>query len=138
MHLSDFISYTVTLSSILLDMSTLNASCHCGAVTIQAEKDSVKGIVKCYCRDCQKHLGNFAPWVVCNKENSGIAGPVGEYASSPTVKRLFCTSCGSSLAKSPNEGSMLLVAAGCFEQPLDLEVVKEVFVEAKEPWMLSK
>ena len=119
-------------------MSTLNASCHCGAVEIKAEKDSVKGIVNCYCRDCQKHLGNFAPWVVGTKENTEITGPVGEYASSPAVMRLFCTKCGSSLGKSPNEGSVLLVAAGCFEQPLDLEVVKEVFVEAKEPWMLSK
>ncbi len=138
MHLFNFISYAATISSILFDMSILNASCHCGAVTFKAEGSTVKGIVKCYCRDCQKHLGNFAPWVVCTKENTEIAGPVGEYASSPAVKRLFCKDCGSSLAKSPNEGNVLLIAAGCFEQPLDLEVVKEVLVEAKEPWMLSK
>lgn len=116
-------------------MTTLAASCHCGAVTITTNKDSVKGIVKCYCRDCQKHLGNYAPWVVCSKEETSFNGPVGEYTSSEVAKRLYCKECGSSLAKMPNSGEVTLVAAGCFEQPLHLEVIKEVFTEAKEPWM---
>jgi len=116
-------------------MTSLHASCHCGAVTIKTDLPSVKGIVKCYCRDCQKYLGNYAPWVVCDKGATQIDGSVGEYTSSDVAKRLYCKDCGSSLAKVPNDSEIVLVAAGCFDQPLNLEVIKEVFVEAKEPWM---
>lgn len=113
----------------------MKGSCHCGKVQILSEKESIPGIVKCFCRDCQKHLGNFAPWVVCEKEDTTITGSVGEYQSSDDVHRLFCTDCGASIAKRPISGTKVLIAAGMFKQPVDLEVTNEVFTEAKEPWM---
>ncbi len=113
----------------------INASCHCGGVTITTERDSVLGIVKCYCFDCQKLMGNYAPWVVCAKNETVLDGSVGRYASSETSERLFCTVCGSSLAKEPLEGEKILIAAGVFSPPLDLTVIKEVFTEDKQAWM---
>ena len=66
----------------------IQASCHCGKVMIETESESIPGIVKCFCFDCQKHLGNFAPWVVCSKKDTTITGPVGKYASSAVAPRL--------------------------------------------------
>jgi hypothetical protein len=113
----------------------INGSCLCGAVTITSELDSIPGVVQCFCRDCQKHLGNFAPWVVCEKESTHLEGPVRSYASSEISHRLSCEKCGASLAKQPNEGPKILIAAGIFDQPLDLQVIKQVFAEDKQPWM---
>lgn len=110
-------------------------SCHCGKTTITTVKSSIPGIIKCYCRDCQQHLGNFAPWVVCKKSDTQIEGEVGEYESSEGIKRLFCTTCGASIAKRPDDGEVVVIAAGIFDQPLDFEVIKEVFTESKQPWM---
>ena len=118
-----------------MNTKALVGSCHCGKVAINVAPDSVPGIVKCFCRDCQKHLGNYAPWVVCHKSATTISGSVGEYASSPVAVRLYCTQCGASIAKRPVEGEKVLIAAGIFNQPLELDVIKEVFTEAKESWM---
>lgn len=112
----------------------INGSCHCGGVRISTDGD-VSGIVKCYCRDCQQILGNYAPWVVCNASTTNISGSIGDYKSSDVAQRLFCTSCGASIAKRPYEGGMILIAAGIFEQPLRQDVIKEVFTERKQPWM---
>ncbi len=113
----------------------IEGSCLCGAVTVTSKKESVVGIVQCFCVDCQKHLGNFAPWVVCEKESTNLEGPVRSYASSKASNRLSCEKCGASLAKQPNDGPKFLIAAGIFEQPLDLQVIKQVFTEDKQPWM---
>lgn len=122
------------MSDKLLNMN-IKGSCHCGKTTISTNDASIPGIIRCYCRDCQKHLGNFAPWVVCKKEETKIDGEVGEYQSSEDVKRLFCTNCGASVAKRPDQGENIVIAAGIFDQPLNLNVVEEVFIEAKEGWM---
>ncbi len=113
----------------------IHGTCLCGAVTVTSDREHIAGIVQCFCTDCQKHLGNFAPWVVCEKESTAIEGPVLSYASSETSHRLFCEICGASIAKKPNEGSKLLIAAGIFNQPLDFSVIKQVFTEDKQPWM---
>lgn len=116
-------------------LMNINGSCHCGKITVESDISSDKGIVKCHCRDCQKHLGNFAPWVVCQKIDTQIMGPIGKYQSSEGVYRLFCTDCGASLAKKPDTGEVIVIAAGIFDQPLQLEVIDEIFTEAKQPWM---
>lgn len=114
---------------------SIQGSCLCGKTKIETSKDFITGIVRCFCRDCQKHLGNFAPWVVCEAGSTTISGPVKAYPSSETAERLFCTDCGASLAKRPLAGPKILIAAGIFEQPLDLPIVKEVFTEDKQDWM---
>lgn len=113
----------------------MTGSCLCGKTTITSTDESIVGIVRCYCRDCQKHLGNFAPWVVCEKENTVVGGTLGVYRSSEASERLFCTNCGASLAKRPIEGPKILIAAGIFDQPLNLPVIKEVYTEDKQDWM---
>lgn len=110
-------------------------SCLCGHVTITASNEAIIGIVRCFCRDCQKHLGNFAPWVVCDTEKTIISGPVRVFKSSETAERLSCGDCGASIAKRPTTGPKILIAAGIFDQPLNLPVIKEVFTEDKQDWM---
>jgi hypothetical protein len=110
-------------------------SCICGAVTIETESANIPGIVQCFCTDCQKHLGNFAPWVICEKESTLISGPVLSYVSSESSQRLSCEKCGASLGKQPNEGPKVLIAAGMFDQPLEMPVIKQVFTEDRQSWM---
>jgi hypothetical protein len=121
--------------SVILGRMDMYASCHCGGVKIKTDRDAIPGIVKCYCFDCQKLLGNFAPWVVCDKSKTEITGSVGTYQSSESIERLFCTHCGSSLAKKPATGEKILIVAGVFSQPIELEVINEVFTEDKQLWM---
>lgn len=113
----------------------LNGSCHCGKTNVTTNRESVAGIIKCHCVDCQKHLGNFAPWVVCAKDDTSINGEVGEYQSSEGVNRLFCTACGASIGKKPDEGDKIVFVAGIFDKPLEIEVIDEIFTESKEEWM---
>jgi hypothetical protein len=72
---------------------------------------------------------------VCDTESTTILGPVKTYVSSETAERLFCEDCGASLAKRPLQGPKVLIAAGIFDQPLNLTVIKEVFTEDKQDWM---
>lgn len=142
-HLSPHLSPVMHTSAFSRSLSTLcyhtymniQGSCLCGAVTITSNKEQIAGIVQCFCTDCQKHLGNFAPWVVCEKESTQLEGPVRPYASSETSHRLSCETCGASIGKQPNEGPKILIAAGIFDQPLEIPVIKQVFTEDKQVWM---
>jgi hypothetical protein len=55
--------------------------------------------------------------------------------SSGSFHRLSCEKCGASIAKQPIDGPKILIAAGIFDQPLELPIIKQVFIEDKQPWM---
>jgi hypothetical protein len=110
------------------------AQCHCGASTIKTKKETVVGMVNCYCTDCYHYIGNFAPWVVCEKADTTLEGPIGAYESSHEAERLYCEECGSSVGKRTFKGPKIMILAGLFDGIDDLKVVNEVFVESRPKW----
>lgn len=79
--------------------ATLEGGCLCGALRYRVA-GAPFDVDYCHCRMCQKSTG--APvgvWMDFRKEQvEWLAGEPREYASSDTVRRGFCATCGSTIS----------------------------------------
>jgi len=111
--------------------------CLCGEVRFSAE-GSPKWIGYCHCRSCRRHTG--APVSAYagferDKVRFTKGGPT-YFASSPGVRRGFCSRCGSTLSyegdRWPNE---LHLHIGAFNDASSLVPTGQGFPEEKLPWL---
>ena len=115
----------------------LNGSCLCGAVRYEFE-GPVECMASCHCSMCRKHHGAaFATYVGCPNERLRVTA--GEevlrtYASSPSVARRFCGTCGSSLFWAEASGSHTWVAAGTLDVDPGARPTHHIFASTKAPW----
>jgi len=107
----------------------LAGRCLCGAVTFTARPREWHASV-CHCRMCQRWNGGMPVSVLADDLVFGGDAPA-VYRSSPWGERIFCRTCGSSLAWRMQDGSMTAVAAAAFDGPLDLPVTEEIFIDEK-------
>jgi hypothetical protein len=72
--------------------------CHCGAVRFEAN-GAPKFVACCHCADCRRATGGaFSTWVGFRNEQVRCLTSPNFYASSPDVKRGFCSACGTRLS----------------------------------------
>ena len=117
-------------------------SCLCGSVRYRFNSEPVK-VSHCHCRMCQKqHGAAFATYARVAVEDlvyTQGADKLVAYASSPTVRRKFCGSCGSSLEW--NAGDALpgwtSVALATLDTPFQPASIVEVCGESRVPWLGS-
>jgi hypothetical protein len=111
--------------------------CLCGAVRFEAT-GGPKWTAYCHCNSCRKHTG--APVsAFAGYERDKVAftkGALATYASSPGVKRGFCSACGSTLtyegARWPTE---VHFHVGAFDAPQDFPPKGQAFPEERIPWI---
>jgi len=107
----------------------LSGHCLCGAVTFTAGVKEPHADV-CHCTMCQRWNGGI-PVSVMVRELSFSGNALGVYRSSDWGERVFCTTCGTSLAWRMQDGSEAAVAEAAFDPPLDLPLAMEIFIEDK-------
>ena len=115
-------------------------SCLCGKVKYKLLSEPKK-VSHCHCKMCQKqHGAAFATYASVQKNElvftSGLEC-LSEYNSSGTIKRKFCTVCGSSIewsgsAKYPDWAS---VAIATLDTPYKPREIIEIFTETKVCWL---
>ncbi|MGR3803585.1 GFA family protein [Marinibacterium profundimaris] len=112
-------------------MSTaLTGSCLCGACTFTAVPEATSGV--CHCGMCRTWSGGMFIGVGCGDSLSFSDGaPVGVYASSDWGERLFCATCGSTLAWRTTDRKMNVVSVQTFEDPSAFPLVSEIFYDEK-------
>ncbi|MGX1099022.1 GFA family protein [Amorphus sp. MBR-141] len=104
--------------------------CACGAVRFTA---TVKGahMDACHCETCRRwsagplmgiEVGDFA---VVDEAALGV------WNSSEWAERLFCKTCGTSLAYRTKDGRFVTVSAFAFDEPTELPLAVEVFIDSK-------
>lgn len=113
---------------------TIKGSCHCGAVTVEVPNPTA--VIVCHCGDCQKLHGNF--FAMARGEEAAVKW-TGEdniqwYQSSEKVRRSFCKTCGSRLAKDPQGNPNILVSIGLFHPATGMQIIKSVHDEDKPDW----
>ncbi|HLU64767.1 MAG TPA: GFA family protein [Kofleriaceae bacterium] len=116
-------------------MSKLEGHCYCGAVKVSVPADAF-GVIACHCDDCQKMHGNFFAMLRVEKADASWTGEdsIQWYQSSEKVRRSFCKTCGSRLAKDPTDRSVILVSVGLFDRTLDRGIQKQVHEGDKPAW----
>ncbi len=113
--------------------SRLNkGSCLCGTIRFETAA-ALHAPDACHCAQCRKQSGHF--WASTNVPRASLVLSGGEklswYQSSATVRRGFCSVCGSFLFWDPVGMDFIAVAMGAFDKPTGLSLAKHIFVADK-------
>ncbi|WP_312529980.1 GFA family protein [Paracoccus sp. (in: a-proteobacteria)] len=107
-----------------------SGSCLCGAATFTAIPGQHAHI--CHCGMCRKFSGGMFMVVDCGDTvEFSDRSAVSTYVSSEWGERLFCKSCGSSLAWRARDGKMTMVSMQAFDAPEAFEIESQIFVDCK-------
>ena len=109
-----------------------SGSCLCGNVRVQVEGDLGPSDA-CHCRQCRKQTGHYLASTDVPRERVSIAGEtaITWYRSSETVRRGFCSTCGSTLFWDPVDRPRIAIALGLFDTPTGIVLDKHIFVADK-------
>ena len=113
----------------------ITGSCLCGAVRLEIDEPLEKEPEACHCTQCRKQTGNF--FVGVNVRRTALrvtgGGRVAWYQSSETVRRGFCSNCGSVLFWAPTIAGYEWtgVALGCLDTTAKLTIARHTFVVDK-------
>lgn len=111
-----------------------SGGCQCGAVRFHATQLLDNSHV-CYCRMCQKAVGNFyAALVGIRHEHlTWTRGTPAIFQSSANVDRGFCRDCGTPLFVSDHGGDRVSMTTGSFDTPHLIPILYEIGIEGKHP-----
>jgi len=108
--------------------------CQCGAVRYRAEGEIGLPHV-CHCRMCQKASGNyFMPFGGVMYENfSFTRGEPASFQSSATVRRGFCSQCGTPLFYDGGHGH-ISITLGSLDDPQSVKPGVQINLSSKIAW----
>jgi hypothetical protein len=110
--------------------------CMCGAVRFKAEGEPVN-VRLCHCRHCQLAYGApFNARALYQQDKIAIDGPVGRYASSDRLDRLFCTACGTRFAAWRKTDPVASLALATFDNHNAFSPTEHIWVSEKINWLV--
>ena len=119
-----------------MERSLKDGGCQCGRVRYSANVDPTDAYL-CHCRMCQKATGGFAAaFVNVPNEHVSWQSEPDWYASSPIAKRPFCSTCGTPLGFTFNDGKGFDLTVGSFDDPSDFVPTAHAGAESlHEVWL---
>ena len=121
-------------------MTTREARCSCGALTVTAVGDPVRNSV-CHCLDCKRRTGGAFSWNATFAEDQvTIGGESASYSRTSDegfwARHHFCPTCGTSpfyaIERRPG---MISIPVGAFADPDFPAPTVEVYGERRCPWL---
>ena len=111
---------------------TLKGSCLCGAITWQT-KATPRHSVACHCSQCRKTSGHYWSATQVPTEELTITenGALRWYQSSPSARRGFCATCGSSLFWQLDGEGMTSIGSGTIDGPSGVTTAKHIYCKDK-------
>jgi hypothetical protein len=109
----------------------MTGACLCKAVTFTADGVASQ-FSACHCGMCRRWNGG-APYFAVAVASVAFATSehIGRYESSPWAERGFCTRCGTHLFYFLRPAQRYLMAMGCFDDPSQLTMSREIFIDRK-------
>lgn len=117
-------------------------SCLCGVVTFELDAEP-KAVSHCHCKMCQKqHGAAFATYAsIPKKQFTYITGEsnLTTYNSSESIRRKFCSSCGSNIewCGSKKYPEWVSFAIATLDAPFNPKAIKEIHTESKACWLAN-
>jgi hypothetical protein len=118
-------------------MTHLEGGCACGAVRYRVAGEPTLSLL-CFCGDCMKRSGTDGyAGMMFPEEGFEVTGEPGFHATQSdtgrTVKRHFCTKCGSNLW-GQTEFGLVSIAAGSLDDPSVFSPERVVYTQQAPPW----
>lgn len=118
-------------------MDVKKGRCMCGRVAFEC-RGPVNWCGHCHCASCRRNTSSpFTTWFgVPTVSCRFTGGEPSAYSSSPGVRRLFCSSCGTPIAfESARWPDEIHFYAAILENPEDVTPQFHVHVAEKLPWI---
>ena len=114
---------------------TIRGGCLCGACRYETDAAPIN-VRACHCRACQKATGApFYARVMVPLDAVRMEGPIGWFASSPEVRRGFCTRCGTTLFSERVAANAIGLTIGSLDDPAPFRPEAHIWVSRKQPWL---
>ena len=109
--------------------------CLCGAVRFKATGEPINVRI-CHCRTCQKAMGSpFYARALYPDTALAVEGDTVGYASSATLNRVFCKTCGTRLFSWRKNGTAASVALAVFDDRNAFAPTEHIWVSEKMNWV---
>lgn len=118
-------------------MIKLSGGCRCGSIRYECSSEPLT-VSFCYCRDCQKASGGpFCNYAVVPAESVNITrgqtkSHVVQVDSGNTVRREFCSECGTPLFASTSKVFVLTV--GSLDDAHGIRPTIAIWLDSAQPW----
>jgi hypothetical protein len=116
----------------------VRGSCLCKGIAFEVDGPLGPIMGNCHCSMCRKSSGSAFETVV-SAPRSALRWIQGEslvtrYASSDTVRRCFCRTCGSHVPDPQAKGEQVFIPAGALDDDPGLRPAAHIFVGSKASW----
>ena len=115
----------------------LSGGCLCGAIRYEAQGEPFDADY-CHCRQCQLSSGAIVmTWMDFNTTQvTWLSGQVTEYHSSESIRRGFCSSCGSSLTyRHTGYPDYQTLSIATLDQPNLVKPKYHIFTDNQAKWL---
>ncbi len=111
-----------------------NGSCLCGGVRFNGH--DLRDVVYCHCRQCRSGHGSIAAYTATDTRQLKLTeqATLRWYKSSTSVRRGFCSNCGSNLFWERLDKPTICVAAGAIDGPVGLRAAHHIYIADKAPY----
>lgn len=117
--------------------ATHTGHCLCGAIRLEFSGRPLF-VAHCHCNDCRRNTGAAVATFVGVKaaQLRWLSEPPAAFASSPGVRRTFCTACGGALTYEGNKfPGEVHINIGVLDRPGDFEPRAHVWASQKLGWL---
>jgi len=118
-------------------VQTIEGGCLCGAVRYRAHGPAY-GITHCHCKTCRHASGApFVTWAGFDTDKFTFTKrEPASYASSASVRRTFCSNCGTALTyQRADVPSSIDVTLGSMDEPETLTPQDHTWTESRLSWI---
>ena len=120
--------------------TSFSGGCACGAVRYECASEPLF-MGNCHCRDCQRATGSayFAAVSVSEPAFRLTTGTPAVYEkqadSGNTMRRMFCSQCGSPVfLTNSSRPNLVVLYAASVDDPSWVRPVRDIYTESAQPW----
>lgn len=113
----------------MADAASRTGHCLCGAARFAAKPTHEADA--CHCGMCRRWTGGVFLGAHCDDLAFEDEAALGVYRSSDYGERVFCKTCGTSLAWRMQDGSSAHVSISAFDDPSGFVLAQEIFIDDK-------
>lgn len=90
----------------------------------------------CHCHRCQKATGSvFFARVLVPLDSLEAHGPIGWFDGNNSVRRGFCTICGTALFSERKKSNVIGISLGSLDDPDRFQPTQHIWVSSKQKWL---
>jgi hypothetical protein len=117
------------------DALKVTGGCQCGAVRYRADVAPATAHI-CHCRMCQKAAGNYFMALASAPLSTFkvTRGMIAHFGSSESVRRGFCSRCGTPLTFESIGARHINVTLGSLDEPAAIVPMEQSGIESRVPW----